>query len=104
MAVFQAGPFYTDSPIRLRGIPNSLAAHHLEGSERCLIHIDNELRAKKGVWMNPNVRVAYNMEAYKAVHPDKGYGQVERRGCREFGATDWHDGLAFHRDIWSDIR
>jgi hypothetical protein len=72
MAVFQAGPFYNDPPIRFRGVPDSLAAHHLEGSECCLIHVDNELSAKKGVWLNPNVRVAYNAEAYKVVNPERG--------------------------------
>jgi hypothetical protein len=72
MAVFQADPFYTNSPLRFRGIPDTLAAHHLEASECCLIHIDNELSAKQGVWLNPNVRVTYNTEAYKAVNPDTG--------------------------------
>lgn len=72
MAVFQAGPFYNDPPIRFRGIPDSLAAHHLEGSECCLIHVDNELSAKQGVWLNPNVKVAYNTEAYKVVNPETG--------------------------------
>lgn len=69
IAVFQAEPFYKTSPLTFRGTPDSLAATHLEGSECCLIHVDNELSAKKGVWLNPNVRVAYNDKANKVVNP-----------------------------------
>ena len=53
--------------LRFRGIPDSLAAAHLEGSECCLIHADNPLSATKGVWVNPRVRVGYTREAYEAV-------------------------------------
>lgn len=70
MVVFQAEPFYDKPPLRFRGTPDSLAASHLEGSECCLIHLDNDLSAKKGVWLNPNVRVTYNDEADKIVNPD----------------------------------
>ncbi|RDL36723.1 uncharacterized protein BP5553_06075 [Venustampulla echinocandica] len=72
MVVFQADPFYDDPPLRFRGIPDSLALHHLEGSECCLIHADNPLSATHGVWLNPNVRVSYNPEASKQVHPASG--------------------------------
>lgn len=54
------------SPVRFRGIPDSLAATHLEGSECCLIHADNPLSKTKGVWVNPKVRVGYTREAYEA--------------------------------------
>lgn len=58
-------PFYGDyHPLRFRGIPDSLAEHHLEGSECCLIHQDNPLSRKLGVWLNPNVLVGYNKAAY----------------------------------------
>lgn len=70
VVVFQAEPFYKDPTLRFRGTPDSLAESHLEGSECCLIHIDNKLSAKRGVWLNPNVRVAYNDEAHKVVNPD----------------------------------
>jgi hypothetical protein len=70
IVVFQADPFYANAPIRFRGVPDSLAAYHVEESECCLIHIDNELSAKLGVWLNPNVRVTYSPEAYKAVNPE----------------------------------
>jgi len=67
-----ATPFYASTaqqPLRFRGTPDSLAELHLEGSECCLIHTDNPLSASKGVWLNPSVRVGYNAEAYRAVHP-----------------------------------
>jgi hypothetical protein len=64
-----ASPFYDQtSPLRFRGIPDSLATHHLEASECCLIHADNYLTFQKGVWINPKVRVGYSGEAYHAVH------------------------------------
>lgn len=67
-AIFDAEPFSrTTDPLRFRGIPDSLAKYHLEGSECCLIHYDNPLTASKGVWLNPNVRVGYSGEAYDAV-------------------------------------
>ncbi|CRG85518.1 hypothetical protein PISL3812_02570 [Talaromyces islandicus] len=70
MVIMDATPFYDRvSPLQFRGIPDSLATHHLEGSECCLIHADNPLTAQKGVWLNPHVRVAYSGEAYEAVHP-----------------------------------
>ncbi|KAJ4285963.1 hypothetical protein N0V90_013529 [Kalmusia sp. IMI 367209] len=66
-----AQPFISDPPLRFRGIPDSLAASHLEGSECCLIHADNPLSAEKRVLVNPNVRVGYSGEAYDAVHPQR---------------------------------
>jgi hypothetical protein len=68
--VMDASPFYNSvtQPLRFRGIPDSLAEYHLEGSECCLIHTDNPLSASKGVWLNPSVRVGYNAQAYNAVH------------------------------------
>lgn len=63
-----AAPFLDKArPLRFRGIPDSLAEHHLEGSECCLIHADNPMSHEKGVWLNPNVRVGYNDRAYEAV-------------------------------------
>lgn len=62
-------PFVSDAPLRFRGIPDSLALSHLEGSECCLIHADNPLSVKTGVFLNPNVRVGYSGPAYAAVHP-----------------------------------
>jgi len=63
-----ASPFYATHPLKFRGISDSLANEHLEGSECCLIHADNPLRQEKGIWMNPNVRVAYRAAPYSAVN------------------------------------
>lgn len=74
MVVFDAEPFYP-SPgdgrdvLKFRSTSDSLAEKHIEGSECCLIHADNdELRKKKGVWLNPNVRTAYSSETYKIMN------------------------------------
>ncbi|KAF2631871.1 glycosyltransferase family 69 protein [Macroventuria anomochaeta] len=64
-----AGPFVSSPSLQFRGIPDSLAASHVEGSECCLIHIDNPLRVEKRTYVNPQVRVGYSGEAYDAVHP-----------------------------------
>lgn len=61
-------PKQDNQPLKFRGIPDSLAKAHLEGSECCLIHADNPLSAEKGVWVNPSVRVAYNSTTYAAVN------------------------------------
>lgn len=62
---FQSGP----RPLRFRSIPDSLAEYHVEASECCLVHYDNDLSsaAAFGVWINPTVRVAYSTPAYRAV-------------------------------------
>ncbi|KAI9836737.1 MAG: hypothetical protein M1837_003250 [Sclerophora amabilis] len=68
IAVFDPQPFVSGTaPLRFRGIPDSLAKYHLEGSECCLIHADNPLTSSRGVWVNPNVRVGYSPDAYDAV-------------------------------------
>ncbi|KAJ5343284.1 CAZyme family GT69 [Penicillium brevicompactum] len=69
MVAMPAKPFLSSPPLRFRGIPDSLAQLHLEGSECCLIHADNPLSIQKGVYLNPLVRVGYNGAAYAAVHP-----------------------------------
>lgn len=68
MVVFDAAPFYDiRRPLVFRGISDGLAASHLEGSECCLVHADNPLSHTKGVWVNPQVRVAYNGTEYETV-------------------------------------
>ncbi|CAF9919112.1 MAG: hypothetical protein HETSPECPRED_003949 [Heterodermia speciosa] len=68
MVAFDAAPFQSaENPLRFRGIPDSLAQTHVEASECCLIHYDNPLSSKHGVWINPSVRVAYSSTAYQAV-------------------------------------
>lgn len=68
MVAMPVEPFLGEDPLRFRGISDSLAASHLEGSECCLIHADNKFSRTKGVFLNPNVQVGYNGTAYKASH------------------------------------
>jgi len=85
IVAFDAAPFYGDNthlPLKFRGLPDTLAEKHLEASECCLIHADNYLSNEKGVWMNPNVRVGYNEEAYNATHPS---GMWPSRGEKVVG-------------------
>lgn len=76
MVLFDAAPFYhPTSPLRFRAVPDSLADLHLEASECCLIHADNnnpQGGKNKGVWLNPNVRVAYSVSTYRAVQGRQG--------------------------------
>lgn len=72
MVAMPADPFYSEKPLRFRGIPDSLSQFHLEGSECCLIHSDNPVTLNKPVLLNPAVRVGYNPDAYRAVHPEDG--------------------------------
>jgi hypothetical protein len=69
VAIMDAEPFYQNPRLIFRGVSDSLAELHVEGSECCLIHTDNPLSRKKGVWLNPNVRVGYNVRAYRDVNP-----------------------------------
>lgn len=62
------GPFLAADPLQFRGVADSLAAYHLEGSECCLIHADNSLSSDLGVWVNPLVRVGYDGAAYEHAH------------------------------------
>ncbi|KAK4161067.1 glycosyltransferase [Cladorrhinum sp. PSN259] len=67
-----ASSFLGVSSLKFRGVSDTLATYHLEGSECCLIHADNPASKTKGVFLNPHVRVGYNKDAYKAVHPQDG--------------------------------
>ncbi|EAU89357.1 hypothetical protein CC1G_11053 [Coprinopsis cinerea okayama7 len=67
IAAFDAKPFLPPTSLRFRAIDDSMAAYHLEGSECCLIHVDNPETEKQGVWVNPRVRVAYEKVAYDRV-------------------------------------
>ncbi|PLB53630.1 hypothetical protein P170DRAFT_371759 [Aspergillus steynii IBT 23096] len=70
IVAMRASPFVArENPLRFRGIHDSLAREHLEGSECCLIHADNPLSSLSGVYLNPRVRVGYHGAAYDAVHP-----------------------------------
>ena len=78
MVLFNSAPFYAEPPLRFRGIEDSLADMHLEASECCLIHADNVLSSAqdKGVWLNPNVRVAYKVETYHNVKSNRFPGPI----------------------------
>ncbi|KAF2023587.1 hypothetical protein EK21DRAFT_105211 [Setomelanomma holmii] len=65
MVAMAAQPFLSSPPLRFRGVSDSVAASHVEGSECCLIHVDN---TEKQVYVNPNVLVGYSSESYDAIH------------------------------------
>ncbi|KAI0160377.1 glycosyltransferase family 69 protein [Xylariaceae sp. FL1272] len=71
IVVFDSDPFYADPPLKFRGIDDSLADLHVEGSECCLVHADNYLSVNKGVWLNPNVRVGYTVDAYSKIRRNR---------------------------------
>jgi Cryptococcal mannosyltransferase 1 len=74
IAAFDAAPFQDlRHPLRFRAVHDSLAENYLEASECCLIHYDNPRSTPKGVWMNPNVRVGYDIMRYDAVHRPSGW-------------------------------
>ena len=78
MALMDAAPFYdsvddngkTVEGLRFRGISDSLASKHLEGSECCLVHSDLATMgaAEQGIYINPAVRVGYTEAAYNLTH------------------------------------
>ena len=100
--MMDAAPFYEEGGgLRFRGVDDSLAMRHVEGSECCLVHKDNPLSGTRGVWVNPAVRVGYSGEAYDAVHHAgeagwpgmwKGWWGVWRnRGGRLFWGVWWKE-------------
>lgn len=92
MVAMDAAPFTTaEQPLKFRGIPDQLAAQHLEGSECCLIHADNPLSDSKGVWLNTNVRTAYGAAAYDIVNSNP-HGVWPSPKERIMGM--WHNRLA----------
>ncbi|KAL3454038.1 cryptococcal mannosyltransferase 1-domain-containing protein [Aspergillus insuetus] len=65
--------FYSTSPIQFRGVPGGLVEAHLEASECCLIHADNVLSGRRGVYLNPFVRVGYDTATNLATHPNSSW-------------------------------
>ncbi|KPM42756.1 hypothetical protein AK830_g3821 [Neonectria ditissima] len=106
MVFMPAATFTGDNAIAFRGIDDSLAAMHLEGSECCLIHADNPASATEGVYLNPNVRVGYSSLAYSILHPgtlwltrfDVLTGLWKNRLSRWF-TTPWFQ----ERTVWSRV-
>ena len=75
MVVMDASPFYAGigeakPGLSYRGIEDSLAEKHVEGSECCLIWADMEATGstEAGLWVNPAVRVGYVKKAYADTH------------------------------------
>ena len=68
MVLMDASLFYNG--LTFRGISDSLASKHLEGSECCLIHADLNAThpLHNGIYINPAVRVGYTPEAYDLTH------------------------------------
>jgi hypothetical protein len=97
IVVFQAEPFYENPSLRFRGIPDSLAIHHLEGSECCLIHTDNSLSLTKGVWLNPNVRVSYNAKSDDVVNSKWGRWPSKREVLTGIWRNRWARWTEFPR-------
>lgn len=106
-----AEPFLGNHAIRFRGTNDSLAKHHLEGSECCLIHADNPLSAKKGIFLNPAVQVGYNMTAYNAVHssyavmsPLRMLGRVWQNRIVRWFTTPWFKERVVHSRVakWAE--
>lgn len=101
-----AMPFYQPTNrLTFRGVPDTLARSHLEGSECCLIHADNPLSASRGVYLNPNVRVGYNGAAYSKVHAEPWvstwqivWGGWENR-VRRWLSTDWVEKAGLRRQV-----
>ncbi|KAK5095273.1 hypothetical protein LTS08_008172 [Lithohypha guttulata] len=99
MVFMPAQPFYSRGGhpgLRFRGISDSLALYHLEGSECCLIHQDNHLSESLGVFVNPYVRVGYNKAAYDAMNGSAGELSLFRylfrcweNRLRRWFTTDW---------------
>jgi len=88
VVAMNAEPFYQTPRLAFRGVPDSLAQSHVEGSECCLIHADNPFTRKQGVWLNPNVRVGYNDHAYREVNPE--------------GSNTWLSLLSIARGLWTN--
>ena len=101
MIVFDSTPFYADPPLSFRGISDDLAKEHVEGSECCLIHADNwRLREQNGVWVNPNVRVSYDLTTYENVNP--GAGREDVLGGE--GRQKWPGKWEAVSGVWSNRR
>jgi hypothetical protein len=109
ITVMPVTQFTSATSLRFRGTDDSLALHHIEGSECCLIHADNPDSLSRGVYLNPRVRVGYDMKAYKAVNPDSAWlstwqilsGLWENRIRRLISSTIWSERVIRHRlQLW----
>lgn len=103
MVVMDAGPFYggigeEETGLSYRGIEDSLAEIHVEGSECCLVWADMEANgdAEAGIWVNPAVRVGYVKKAYEdthfGIHQDFISGAVYVKGVWRNRLIRWFGG------------
>jgi hypothetical protein len=101
MVAFAAAPFLSPRNLRFRGIADDLASAHLEGSECCLVHYDNERSEVDGVWVNPNVRVGYTAAAYEGIREwPKTWDRIRGRNMGLWTALlrlPWRDGKVVTR-------
>ena len=110
IVAMDATPFYDKTnPLRFRGVPQTLAHKHVEGSECCLIHADNRLTSDYGIWINPNVRVGY---CHPGLHKGK-FGftydwDLFKRVCQEAYDTvhpasgTWVTRMQIARGLWEN--
>lgn len=92
-----AGGITPGKGVVYRGTPDSLAQRHVEGSESCFIHADLTSsitasgRTLRGIWINPSVRVGYDLASYAGANSGTSWrervlGVWENRLCRVFGS------------------
>ena len=107
-----AETFLGSQSLRFRGVDDSLAKFHVEGSECCLIHADNPASATKGVFLNPSVKVGYNMTAYIAMHstyasmsPLYMYLSMWQNRILRWTTTPWFKERLVHSKVktWSEL-
>jgi len=67
MVAMEARSFYGQRPLEFRGISDRLAGLHLEAPNAASC-TPTTVERLKGVWLNLNVRVGYNLDAYEAVN------------------------------------
>ena len=87
LAIFDSSPFNAASPLRFRGIADSLATHHLEGSECCLIH-PRWLRSRGLCWRTFIGTMAFTAQSHywhmAKSRPTLGYNcLVEKEICSQ---------------------
>lgn len=106
IVAMSAEPFLGRNSLRFRGTHDSLAKHHLEGSECCFIHADNPLSATKGVYLNPAVKVGYSMAAYNAMHSRYAsmsllwmYISIWQNRILRWTTTSWFKERVVHRKV-----
>ncbi|KAL4906916.1 hypothetical protein BDW74DRAFT_130069 [Aspergillus multicolor] len=61
---------YSTRPYQFRTVPDGLADRHVVASESCLIHADNYISKRRGVYLNPFVRVGDNVPANSVTRPE----------------------------------